>query len=45
LRVQPGVGLGIDVDPDKLARYRTDKHWPSRGQPRGTERTRERRDL
>jgi len=26
LRVQPGVGLGIDVDPDKLARYRTDKH-------------------
>jgi L-alanine-DL-glutamate epimerase-like enolase superfamily enzyme len=25
LRVQPGVGLGIDVDPDKLARYRTDK--------------------
>ncbi len=26
LRVQPGVGLGIDVDADKLARYRTDKH-------------------
>jgi len=26
LRVQPVVGLGIDVDPDKLARYRTDKH-------------------
>jgi L-alanine-DL-glutamate epimerase-like enolase superfamily enzyme len=26
LRVPPGVGLGIDVDPDKLARYRTDQH-------------------
>jgi L-alanine-DL-glutamate epimerase-like enolase superfamily enzyme len=24
LRVPPGVGLGIDVDPEKLARYRTD---------------------
>ena len=23
---QPGVGLGIDIDPDKLARYRTDQH-------------------
>ena len=26
LRVPPGVGLGIDIDPDKLARYRTDQH-------------------
>lgn len=24
LRVPPGVGLGVDVDPDKLAKYRTD---------------------
>lgn len=24
LRVPPGFGLGVDVDPDKLARYRTD---------------------
>ena len=24
LRVPPGVGLGVDIDPDKLARYRTD---------------------
>lgn len=24
LRVPPGVGLGIDIDPDKLSRYRTD---------------------
>ena len=24
LHVPPGVGLGIDIDPDKLARYRTD---------------------
>ena len=23
---RPGVGLGIDIDPDKLARYRTDRH-------------------
>ena len=26
LRVPPGAGLGIDIDPDKLARYRTDQH-------------------
>ena len=26
LRVPPGVGLGVDVDPEKLARYRTDRH-------------------
>jgi L-alanine-DL-glutamate epimerase-like enolase superfamily enzyme len=26
LRVPPGVGLGIDIDPEKLARYRTDHH-------------------
>lgn len=26
LRVPPGVGLGVDIDPDKLARYRTDEH-------------------
>lgn len=26
LRVPPGVGLGITIDPDKLARYRTDRH-------------------
>ena len=26
LRVPPGVGLGIDIDPDKLVRYRTDRH-------------------
>jgi len=25
LRVPPGVGLGVDIDPDKLARYRTDR--------------------
>jgi len=25
LCVQPGAGLGVDVDPDKLARYRTDR--------------------
>lgn len=24
LHVPPGVGLGVDIDPDKLARYRTD---------------------
>jgi L-alanine-DL-glutamate epimerase-like enolase superfamily enzyme len=26
LRVPSGVGIGIDIDPDKLARYRTDQH-------------------
>jgi L-alanine-DL-glutamate epimerase-like enolase superfamily enzyme len=26
LRVPPGVGHGVDVDPEKLARYRTDRH-------------------
>ena len=26
LNVPPGVGLGIDIDPDKLAHYRTDRH-------------------
>lgn len=26
LRVPPGAGLGIDIDPDKLTRYRTDRH-------------------
>lgn len=26
LRVPPGVGLGIDIDPGKLDRYRTDRH-------------------
>ena len=25
LCVQPGAGLGVEVDPDKLARYRTDR--------------------
>ena len=25
LRVPPGAGLGVDIDPDKLARYRTDR--------------------
>ena len=25
LPVPPGVGLGVDVDPDKLAKYRTDQ--------------------
>ena len=25
LRVPPGAGLGIDIDPDKLAHYRTDR--------------------
>jgi L-alanine-DL-glutamate epimerase-like enolase superfamily enzyme len=25
LTVPPGVGLGIEVDPDKLDRYRTDR--------------------
>ena len=24
LHVPPGAGLGVDIDPDKLARYRTD---------------------
>ncbi|HKP42216.1 mandelate racemase/muconate lactonizing enzyme family protein [Mycobacterium sp.] len=24
LHVQPGAGIGVDIDPDKLARYRTD---------------------
>jgi len=24
--VQPGAGLGVEVDPDKLARYQTDDH-------------------
>ena len=24
LQVQPGAGLGVDIDPDKLAYYRTD---------------------
>jgi L-alanine-DL-glutamate epimerase-like enolase superfamily enzyme len=26
LTVPPGVGLGIDIDPDKLTRYRIDRH-------------------
>lgn len=25
LRVRPGIGLGVEIDPDKLARYRTDR--------------------
>jgi L-alanine-DL-glutamate epimerase-like enolase superfamily enzyme len=25
LTVPPGPGIGIDIDPDKLARYRTDR--------------------
>jgi len=29
LCVQPGAGLGVEVDPDKLARYRTDPAPPS----------------
>jgi len=25
LCVPPGAGLGVEIDPDKLARYRTDR--------------------
>ena len=27
LWVAPGAGLGIDIDTDKLAHYRTDRRW------------------